>query len=203
MALDFLRRLAGSQAMAHVPAPVADRVGALAAETAGQAAAGTPLLAETRAGLGAVMHLVLDAADVVVSTVNSADIEHMVETREQFDWVIVEEAARATGPELLGALMLSGRRLLIGDHRQLPAFDAGRMIKILDDHSLVEATLQEAERLLAPLMRDGELDDIDRLLNAGAETVRRCGARGAGPAGSVPGRRRRTRIFHQGGSHRG
>ncbi|MFG1314608.1 DEAD/DEAH box helicase [Xanthobacter autotrophicus] len=172
MAMDLLRRLAGSHAMAHVPAPVADRVRGLAAETAEQAAAGAPLLAEARASLGAVMHLVLNAADVVISTVNSSDIEQMVETREQFDWVIVEEAARATGPELVGALMLSGRRLLIGDHRQLPAFDADRMVKILDDHSLVEATLQEAERLLAPLMRDGELDDIDKLLKAGAETVR-------------------------------
>lgn len=172
LAIDLLRRLSDSEAMALVPMPVRDRIRALTAEIRGQAAAKAPLLAEPRASLGAVMHLLLDAANVVVSTVNSSDIEQMVEAREQFDWVIVEEAAKATGPELLGALMLSGRRLLIGDHRQLPAFDADRMVKILDDHSLVEATLQEAGRLLAPLLRDGELDEIEGLLKAGAGTVR-------------------------------
>ena len=40
--------------------------------------------------------------------------------RVNFDTVIFEEAAKATGPELVGALSLSGRHLLIGDDRQLP-----------------------------------------------------------------------------------
>ena len=70
--------------------------------------------------LNAVSSLVLDSANIVISTANSPDIERLVEAREQFDWVIVEEAAKATGPELVGPLMLSGRRLLIGDHHQLP-----------------------------------------------------------------------------------
>jgi hypothetical protein len=44
----------------------------------------------------------------VISTANSADVERLVEAREQIDWVVVEEAAKATGPELTGPLMLSG-----------------------------------------------------------------------------------------------
>ena len=171
VAVDLLQRLSNSKAMDMVPPAFSERVRTLTKEIRTHVAAGTPPLAEPRSAFGAMMRLILDAADVVVSTVNSSDIERMVEGRDQFDWVIVEEAARATGPELVGALMLSARRLLIGDHRQLPAFDADRMVKILNDHSLVEETLRQAGRLLAPLLRDGELDEVEAMLKADAETL--------------------------------
>jgi len=180
LAIDLLARLSTSAAMALVQPPVREHIRALLADVRGHVAAKTPLLAEPRSGLGAVMHLVLDAADVVVSTVNSSDIERMVEARDQFDWVIVEEAAKATGPELLGPLMLSARRLLIGDHRQLPAFDADRMVKILDDHSLVQETLKQAGPLLAPLLRDGELDEVEGLIKFGDEALRTAAAQARG-----------------------
>jgi hypothetical protein len=171
LALDLLNRLAKCEALGLLPAGVGDRIKALADETQRQAGVKGALTPEVRSGLGAVVHLLLDAADVVVSTLNSADVEAMVEAREQFDWVIVEEAAKATGPELLGVMMLSARRLLIGDHRQLPAFDADRMIAILEDHALVEETLGQATSLLGPLLRDGELDDITALLRAGPDVL--------------------------------
>jgi AAA domain len=116
---------------------------------------------DLRSGLGALSNQVLDAANIVISTANSADVERMVEAREQFDWVIVEEAAKGTGPELIGPLMLSGRRLLIGDHHQLPPFDADRLVKILRDHSLVSEAVAAARQLVAPLFRDGELEELD------------------------------------------
>ena len=100
-----------------------------------------------------------------------ADVAAMVEAREQFDWVIIEEAAKATGPELFGEMMLSGRRLLIGDHRQLPAFDADRMVTILENHSLVDHALREASPLLSSLLRNDELDDVTALLGAGPSAV--------------------------------
>lgn len=60
-----------------------------------------------RAGLGAISHFVLDAAtNIVISAANSSDVEYLFEAREQFDWVIIEEAAKALRPELLGPLML-------------------------------------------------------------------------------------------------
>ena len=59
--------------------------------------------------------------------------------------------------------MLSGRRLLIGDHYQLPPFEADRLIKILSDHSLVVEALGLAEQLVGPLMREEELDELDPL----------------------------------------
>jgi hypothetical protein len=96
----------------------------------------------------------------MISTANSADVERLVEAREQFDWVVVEEAAKAMGPELIGPLMLSGRRLLIGDHNQLPPFGAEQLIAILSDHSLVISALDLAARLVAPLLREGELKEM-------------------------------------------
>ncbi|HNC98025.1 MAG TPA: AAA domain-containing protein, partial [Myxococcota bacterium] len=48
-----------------------------------------------------------------------------------FDWVIVEEAARAWPTELAMPLILGRRWTLIGDHFQLPAFDEQRVEKVL------------------------------------------------------------------------
>src|SRR5690606_4081496 len=118
---------------------------------------------ELRAGLGAISHLVLDAANIVISTANSSDVERLVEAREQFDWVIVEEAAKATGPELAGPLMLSGRRLMIGDHHQLPPYEADRMLKVLANHALVKEAIGLAEQYVGPLTRDGELTEMEQL----------------------------------------
>jgi hypothetical protein len=134
--LGYLKELSTSALIEDAPGSIRDRVRALVH------AAGQPEHAKhtvERSGLHALSNLVLDAANVVISTANSPDIERLVEAREQFDWVIIEEAAKATGPELVGPLMLSGRRLLIGDHHQLPPFDADRLVKILRDHSLVRS----------------------------------------------------------------
>jgi hypothetical protein len=60
-----------------------------------------------------------------------------VDVRDQFDWVIAEEAAKVTGPEMVGALMLSGRRLFIGDHHQLPPFRADGYQRVLGDPVLI------------------------------------------------------------------
>ncbi len=67
--------------------------------------------------------LLLRSSDVMLATTSSHVIEEMISDGEQFDWVIVEEAARANGAELIGALLLGNRRLMIGDHNQLSPFD--------------------------------------------------------------------------------
>jgi hypothetical protein len=45
--------------------------------------------------------LVLQCANVLFSTANSADLEQLVEDRAQFDWVMIEEAARQPAPSCL------------------------------------------------------------------------------------------------------
>ena len=77
--------------------------------------------------------LVLQSANILFSTTNSGDLARLIEDGAQFDWTIVEEAAKATGPELLAPLLLSMRRLLIGDHNQLPPFYTDRIAEFLSD----------------------------------------------------------------------
>lgn len=93
-------------------------------------------------------HLILRSADVTLATTNSYRIEELIADGEQFDWVIVEEAARATGPELIGPLLLGNRRVVIGDHRQLPPFDAearGRLYDLASASVLLEDAIERVE----------------------------------------------------------
>jgi hypothetical protein len=159
--LEYLERLSRSALAGTAPTSVRVRIAELKDAATRLEHSRDTVDREQRSGLGAVSHLVLDAANIVISTANSPDIENMVEAREQFDWVIVEEAAKATGPELIGSLMLSGRRLLIGDHRQLPPFDADRLVKILSDHSLVCEALEVADERVGPLLHNGELEELN------------------------------------------
>lgn len=177
--LNYLGRLAESDLIMAAPVELRERVAGL--QTASRRLETDKDLVdrEQRSALGAVANLILDAANIVISTANSPDIERLVEARAQFDWVLIEEAAKATGPELVGPLMLSGRRLLIGDHNQLPPFDADRMVKILGDHSLVENAVELAETMIGPLLRDGELDEL-RDLSADKDRLRDTATRGLG-----------------------
>lgn len=161
----YLRLLSESAIARDAPAPLRDRAVHLANAAQRVTRSKDAVDKEDRIALNAVSSLTLDAADIVISTANSPDIERLVEAHEQFDWVIVEEAAKATGPELMGALMLSGRRLLIGDHNQLPPFEAHRMTKILGDYGLVRHALELADYYIGPLMRDGELNEMTAIAN--------------------------------------
>jgi AAA domain len=115
---------------------------------------------EMRRAYRAAADLLLDAADIVVSTTNSAAIGRMVTERANFDIVIFEEAAKATGPELVGALSLSGRHLLIGDDRQLPPFDANRMEKIFSSEAVLRTIIESAPDVVGGWFRGEELSDL-------------------------------------------
>lgn len=104
--------------------------------------------------------LVLQSANVLFSTANSGDLARLVDEHTQFDWVIIEEAAKATGPELLAPLLLSMRRLLIGDHNQLPPFDTDRLVTFFDDQTRVKEALAESESLIGGIFRESGLDDL-------------------------------------------
>lgn len=104
--------------------------------------------------------LVLQSANVLFSTTNSGDLARLIEDGAQFDWTIVEEAAKATGPELLAPLLLSMRRLLIGDHNQLPPFDTDRIAEFLADQTRVKLALAESDPVIGNIFRDFGLDDL-------------------------------------------
>lgn len=161
--LGYLQSLTNCDAFERAPRGLRDRIVALSAVSDALKTSKDAGGRDERAGLHAIKSLIIDGANVVISTVNSPDIESLVEAREQFDWVIVEEAAKATGPELVGPLMLSGRRLLIGDHHQLPPFEADRLGKVLGDFGLLTSALSLAPQLVRPLMRDRELDELEQI----------------------------------------
>ena len=107
---------------------------------------------------------VLQSANIFCSTSNSGDLERLVDAGAQFDWVIIEEAAKATGSELLAPMLLSMRRVLVGDHNQLPPFDTDRLVDFLSDPTRVKAALNETESLAGSLFRDAGLEELRPVL---------------------------------------
>ncbi len=114
----------------------------------------------------AVEGLVVRAANVVLATSNSRELERLVDERGQFDWTVIEEAGKAVGVELLAPLLLSYRRLLIGDHKQLAPFGAERLISLLEDPASVKQAIQWGREFVSRTLRDAStdevLDEIDR-----------------------------------------
>ncbi len=79
------------------------------------------------------------SANLVFATCSSADPEHMSITGndEPFDWVLIEEAAKAWPTEIAIPLSQGLRWSLIGDHHQLPAHrrqDVERFLHDSADH---------------------------------------------------------------------
>ncbi len=103
---------------------------------------------------------VVRAANVVFATTNSAELERLIDERGQFDWAIVEEAGKATGGELLSPMLLSHRRLMIGDHKQLPPFGSDRMVELLGKPDSVRAALATGREFVARWLRDATTDEI-------------------------------------------
>jgi hypothetical protein len=94
-------------------------------------------------------NLMLRSSDVTLATTSSPVLEDMIADGEQFDWVFIEEAARANGSELIGALLLGNRRVMIGDHNQLSPFDAGERQRFYDPERAAELLKGAKEKLAA------------------------------------------------------
>jgi DNA polymerase alpha-associated DNA helicase A len=95
-------------------------------------------------------NLMLRSSDVTLATTSSYVVEEMVADGEQFDWVFIEEAARANGAELIGPLLLGNRRVIIGDHNQLSPFDARDRQKFYDPARATEL-LNDVKKRLATI----------------------------------------------------
>lgn len=114
----------------------------------------------------ALAGLVMRSANLVFATTNSRDLERLFDERGQFDWAIIEEAAKATGSELLMPLLLSHRRLLIGDHKQLPPFGSGQVVRLLEDpgkiRTILSVGLEHIDHNLKEFLGDDLVDMIAR-----------------------------------------
>lgn len=117
---------------------------------------GRPANQAVRAFEGAVAR----AANVVFATTNSGELERLIEERGQCDWSIVEEAAKATGSELVSPMLLSHRRLMIGDHKQLPSFASDQLIELLKHPEAVKEAVTVGEVFVGRTLRDATTDEV-------------------------------------------
>lgn len=104
--------------------------------------------------------MLLRSANIVFATTNSPALETLIDERSLFDWSIIEEAAKASGTDLIQPLLLSYRRLLIGDHQQLPPFDLARFRGLLADPAAVQKTIQSSKKLIARYLKDVTIDEF-------------------------------------------
>lgn len=83
-------------------------------------------------------------ANLVFSTTGTATESYLGSTRDEgFDWVIVDEAAKAWPTELVMPLVHGQRWALVGDHKQLAAFGKRDVVEIL--HRCKSSPLQELQ----------------------------------------------------------
>lgn len=108
--------------------------------------------------------LVQDAANITCATSNDGELAEMANRGRRFDWSIIEEAGKAHGFDMALALQQSHRLVLIGDHKQLPPFNAKVFSDILGDVNRVRRAIQTgaqfAPNLVDPaIIEDGEERD--------------------------------------------
>jgi serine/threonine protein kinase len=101
------------------------------------------------------------SANVVFCTTGAAHDDLMEELvgAGKFDWVFIEEAAKAWLTELLMPMVYGRRWVLVGDHRQLPAFGLDDLIALLHDAcNSADADLSAISKsLLVDRVVDGKL----------------------------------------------
>jgi hypothetical protein len=167
----ILRRLAHSELARHVSPALKHLLAQLTDTTSAEAARASDRSFGSRSGhsqlyaIRAFEGVVMRAANVVFATTNSGDLERLIGERAQFDWAVVEEAGKATGSELISPLLLSHRRLMIGDHYQLPPFGSEQIVKLLENHEAVRNALLVGDEFIGRSLRDETteemLDDIE------------------------------------------
>lgn len=152
---DLLVRLKGSDLAAQMPSFLQQRLDSTIEASADRSA--------TNQQLRTMQALVQDAANLTFSTSNAADLEELTERGRRFDWSIIEEAGKAHGFDMAIALEESHRLLLIGDHFQLPPFNAMRFKRLLAEPLRVRNALSKGAQF-APGLVDAAIveEDEDR-----------------------------------------
>lgn len=82
----------------------------------------------------------------------------------KFDWVIVDEAGKATPPEILVPICLGRKIILVGDHKQLPPVVDETLLKIQDKKKM-NLTKQDLELSLFEYLEKSLSDDCKSILD--------------------------------------
>jgi AAA domain-containing protein len=158
-----------SEARPHLCERVRELADARVVASRSRYGVGSTLGRRMSAELRAFEGMILRAANLVFATTNSYAVERLIDERGLFDWTIIEEAGKATGGELLSPLLLSHRRLMIGDHKQLPPFDVDRISKLLASTEKVREAVLLVDDLISRYLKDPSLDEFFREVEAGGE----------------------------------
>lgn len=151
---NLVDKLAKSKLAASTSQRLQDKLGHFSATTKQKKSQDKAVKADRRA----LNDLVMRSANLVYATTNSKELEYQVLDKGRFDWAIIEEAGKATGSELIMPLLLSHRRLLIGDHKQLPPFGADTLSKLLAD----PVSLKEVSTIALSLIERSLVEMIDQ-----------------------------------------
>lgn len=150
----LIRSLNDSQLAQTAPDYLKSRVSEAVSQT-GQGASDAGVEVRTMQGL------VQDAANLTFSTSNSAELADLASRGRRFDWSIIEEAGKAHGFDMAIALQESHRLLLLGDHHQLPPFNARLFKDLLGDPLRVRKALQTGAQFAPGLIDSSLTDDED------------------------------------------
>jgi hypothetical protein len=126
------------------------------------------------AEMRAFQAMILRAANLVFATTNSAAVERLIDEGSLFDWTIVEEAGKATGGELVSPLLLSNRRLMIGDHKQLPPYGVDKIVPLLGTAKDVKDALQLCEELISRHLKDPAIEELFEEVEANTDFGAMC-----------------------------
>lgn len=105
--------------------------------------------------------LVQDSANITFTTSNAADLEELGSRGRRFDWSIIEEAGKAHGFDMAAALQSSHRLLLIGDHFQLPPFNARLYKELLSEPLRIRKAMHIGVEFAPGLIDSSVVDDDD------------------------------------------
>jgi serine/threonine protein kinase len=105
--------------------------------------------------------LVQDAANITFSTSNAGDLADLAARGRRFDWSIIEEAGKAHGFDMAIALQESHRLLFLGDHHQLPPFNAIVFKTLLGEPLRIRKAIQTGAQFAPGLIDPSLVEEED------------------------------------------
>lgn len=113
-------------------------------------------------GDGLLQESIADSTLVGATCLGIASLSATVESN--FDWVIVDEAGKATPPEILVPICLGRKVVLVGDHKQLPPVVDEALLK-LQDKERISINKEDLELSLFEYLERNLNDDCKSILD--------------------------------------
>lgn len=113
-------------------------------------------------GDGLLQESIADSTIVGATCLGIASLSSTIEF--DFDWVIVDEAGKATPPEILVPICLGRKVVLVGDHKQLPPVVDETLLK-LQDKERMNISKEDLELSLFEYLERSLSDDCKNILD--------------------------------------